>query len=134
MEREASPKAVWYGRTDPCDDLRGPKMRRGREHAHRCCERDGYQLVREYLDHRTSGLLLLWDRPAGARLRSEVPELQAEGVTLVLVNEWRIAGQRWHLDRIQADVAEWGWELRTLAIGEMGGQGGWTWKPAVKRL
>lgn len=128
---EAPRKAVWYGRTNPCDDPRGPRMRSARDHARRCQARDGFELIREYLEYQTGGLTPIWERPVGRLLRADVPELTAAGVTLLLVNNWRDAVSEAQRDALAAEVAGWGWEWRSLAIGEQQEMGGWRWKPAV---
>lgn len=126
-------RAVWYGRTNPCDDPRGPRMRWAVEHARRCQQRDGFELVREYLEYQVGGLTPMWERPVARILLADVPELTELGVTLLVVNDWSQAVDRSSRAALAAQVSSWGWEWRSLAIGEQQGAGGWRWTPTPKR-
>src|SRR5688572_17172420 len=89
-------RAVAYLRVSTAEQEERGTIELQRDAARRYCEAQGIDLVALFEDADVSGTVMFPERPAGARILREAPDLRSRGVSLVLVYTWsRVGREPW---------------------------------------
>lgn len=88
--------AVSYARVSSDDQREAETIGLQREMLPRWCPERGIELFRTYEDDGVSGTVMLPERPGGAQLLRDLPDLRAAGVSLLLLYNWsRLGREPW---------------------------------------